>query len=68
MNTQRQYGRDAINIDNIENNFYFTQSEDSKYTKFIYYLIFGFKTLTWLTYNVLKMIVICMKTDLLPLF
>ena len=37
MNTQRQSGRVAIKIDNIENKANsFNQSEDSKYTKFIY--------------------------------
>ena len=37
MNTQRQSGRVAIKIDNIENKTNtFNQSEDSKYYKFIY--------------------------------
>ena len=37
MNTQRQSGRVAIKIDNIENKTNnFNQSEDSKNTKFIY--------------------------------
>ena len=38
MNTQRQSGRVAIKIDNIENKTNnFNQSEDSKNTKFIYF-------------------------------
>ena len=37
MNTQRQSGRVAIKIDNIENKSNtFNQSEDSKYTKLSY--------------------------------
>ena len=41
MNTQRQSGRVAIKIDNIENKTNnFNQSEDSKNTKFIYYALF----------------------------
>ena len=40
MNTQRQSGRVAIKIDNIENKTNnFNQSEDSKYTKFIYFTV-----------------------------
>ena len=40
MNTQRQSGRVAIKIDNIENKTNnFNQSEDSKNTKFIYCVI-----------------------------
>ena len=40
MNTQRQSGRVAIKIDNIENKTNnFNQSEDSKNTKFIYYTV-----------------------------
>ena len=40
MNTQRQSGRVAIKIDNIENKTNnFNQSEDSKNTKFIYKFI-----------------------------
>ena len=40
MNIQRQSGRVAIKNDNIENKTNnFNQSEDSKYTKFIYKIL-----------------------------